>query len=213
MTGMITMSYYRGKERSLSLPIAEVFERMEDARTKGVDLWENDGRHLNFEGCRIMTRAVLDAMNYKEVPVPGTLNCSLLPGTIAAWKILMVDGTELPLTTERVAALQPNDSWRDLTGPSEEPQQHWWQEQERSRGFAISLNSRYGGGHHIAIAEVPSEARGAYINTGADIKAVWLNRKRLPVEPHGWHAGNNRILSNSEQARTPLLLNAATVFS
>jgi acyl-CoA thioesterase-1 len=62
------------------LPIAEVFDRMEDARTKGVDLWEDDGRHLNFEGYRIMARAVLDAMNYKEVPVPG--NSQLL---FASW--------------------------------------------------------------------------------------------------------------------------------
>jgi hypothetical protein len=168
---------------------------------------------LNFEGYRIMARAVLDAMNYKEVPVPGTLNCSLLPGTTAAWKILTIDGTELPLTTERVAALQPNDNWRDLTVPSEEPQQHWWREQERSRGFAISLNSRYGGGHHIAIAEVPSEARGAYINTGADIKAVWLNGKRLPVEPHGWHAGNNRIPVQLREGTNTVIVECGAVFS
>ena len=37
------------------LPLAEVFNPMEAARANGVDLWEDDGRHLNFGGYRIMT--------------------------------------------------------------------------------------------------------------------------------------------------------------
>ena len=103
----------------------------------------------------------------------------------------MTDGP--PLTEERAAALRPDETWSDLKVPEEKPQQHWWREQEQSRGFALSLNDRFDGKRHIAFAEVASEARTAYVNTGADIKAVWLNGKRLPVEPHGWHAGNNRI--------------------
>jgi Lysophospholipase L1 and related esterases len=175
------------------LPLAEVFNPMEAARANGVDLWEDDGRHLNLEGYRIMSRAVLDAMGYSGVPIPDKLHCALLPGTIADWKILTVDDGGPFLTEERAAALQPDENWKDLKVPDEKPQPHWWREQERSRGFAVSLNARFGGTRHIAFAEVTSEARPAYVNTGADIKAVWLNGKRLAVEPHGWHAGNNRV--------------------
>jgi acyl-CoA thioesterase I len=175
------------------LPLAEVFYPMEAARAKGADLWEDDGRHLNLEGYRIMSRAVLDAMDYSWILVPDKLECRLLPGTIADWKVLAVDDQVPSLSEERIATLQPDENWKDLKVPQEEPQQHWWREQERSRGFALSLRSRFGGKRHIAFAEVTSEARSAYVNTGADIQAVWLNNKRLPLEPHGWHAGNNRL--------------------
>jgi acyl-CoA thioesterase I len=194
------------------LPLAEVFNRMEAARVNGVDLWEDDGRHLNFEGYRIMSRAVLDAMDYSWITVPEKLECTLLPGTIADWKILTVDDRAAPLTEERAAALQPDENWSDLKVPEEKPQQHWWREQERSRGFALSLNQRFGASRHIALAEVTSEARTAYVNTGADIKAVWLNGRRLPVEPHGWHAGNNRIPVELRNGKNTIIVECGDSF-
>ena len=194
------------------LPLAEVFNRMEAARVNGVDLWEDDGRHLNFEGYRLMSRAVLDAMDYSWISVPDTLQCTLLPGTIAEWQILRVDDDAPFLTEERAASLQPDENWRDLKVPEEKPQQHWWREQERSRGFALSLNQRFGGTRHIAIAEVTSEARTAFVNTGADIKAVWLNGKRLPVEPRGWHAGNNRIPVELRAGKNTIIVESGNSF-
>ena len=194
------------------LPLAEVFDRMEAARAKGVDLWEDDGRHLNLEGYRIMSRAVLDAMDLSWISVPDKLQCTLLPGTIADWKILAVDADGPFLTEERVAALRPDENWRALKVPEEKPQQHWWREQERSRGFALSLNSRFDGKRHIAFAEVTSEARTAYVNTGADIKAVWLNGKRLPVEPRGWHAGNNRIPVELREGKNTIIVECGDSF-
>jgi hypothetical protein len=185
---------------------------MEAARANGLDLWEDDGRHLNFGGYRIMSRAVLDAMGYSEVPVPDKLHCALLPGTIADWKILTVDDHEASLTEERAVALRPNETWSDLKVPEEKPQQLWWREQERSRGFAVSLNDRFGGTRHIAFAEMTSEARTAYVNTGADIKAVWLNGKRLPVEPHGWHAGNNRVPVELQNGKNTIIVECGDSF-
>ncbi|HEY5743645.1 MAG TPA: hypothetical protein VIS99_14010, partial [Terrimicrobiaceae bacterium] len=91
-------------------------------------------------------------------------------------------------------------------------QPHWWREQERSRGFALALNDRFGGKRHVAIAEMESEPRKAYINTGADIKAVWLNGKKLPLEPHGWHAGNNRIPVEMQQGKNTIIVEAGDSF-
>jgi len=176
------------------LPVAEVYDRMEEARKAGKDLWEADGCHLNFEGYRCMARAVLDALGHADVAVPAELRCTPLPGIVARWKVLTVPENEPPLDAPRAAALAVDARWKDYRLPEPKPVKHWWLEQERSRGFAVSLNELFGGKRHLALARVRSRAREAWVNTGGEVAAVWLNGRKLEVHrDRGWHAGGNRI--------------------
>jgi lysophospholipase L1-like esterase len=173
--------------------VAEVFERMEDARKKDLDLWETDGCHLNFEGYRAMTRAVLDAVGYRDVAVPAALKCQPIVGIVRSWKIAVAPEKDPPLTDARATELIQSAEWKSYTLPEETPLKHWWHEQERSRGFAMSLKERFGGSRYYGLCEIQSAARKAYINTGGELKSVWLNGVKIPFESHGWHAGDNRI--------------------
>lgn len=189
------------------LPVAEVYERMEEARKAGANLWEVDGVHLNLEGYRCMARAVLDALGHKDVAVPSELHCPVLPGIIPRWKVLTVPDKEPPLDAARVAAMNVDSRWKDYTLPEQDKVAHWWQDQERSRGYAISLNERFGGKRHYAAAAVRSKARQAHINTGGEVGAVWLNGQKLDVQhDRGWHAGGNRIAVTLREGLNTILV-------
>jgi lysophospholipase L1-like esterase len=197
----------RGVARKYGLPVAEVYARMEEARKEGKDLWEKDGAHLNFEGYRAMTRAVLDVMGYKDVPVPTEQHCQPMPGIIARWKVLTVPDQEPPLDEKRVVEMKVDERWNDYALPEEKKLDHWWSEQERSRGFAMSLNELFGGKRHYALAEVVSPARKAYVNTGGELGAVWFNGRKLDiVRDCGWHAGGNRVPVEFRQGTNTVLV-------
>lgn len=195
------------------LPVAEVYDRMEEARKAGTDLWEADGTHLNLAGYRCLARAVLDVMGHQDVPVPTELHCTVLPGIIARWKVLTVGEKEPPLDAARVAALKVDDRWKDFTLPEKNKAVNWWQHQEQTRGYAISLNELFGGTRHYAIAELPSTARQAFINTGGELGNVWLNGQKLEVHPdRGWHAGGNRIAVSLLQGTNSILVETGSRF-
>jgi len=192
--------------------VAEVYERMEDARGKNLDLWENDGCHLNFEGYRSMTRAILDAAGCRDVAVPAAQKLQLLDGIIHAWKIAPAGEKDPPLSEERIADLKKSAAWKDFALPEETPLKHWWLDHERARGFAMSLSERFGGSRFYALSELQSAARKAYINPGGDVKSVWLNGAKLPYESHGWHAGNNRIPVELRDGTNTILLECGGKF-
>ena len=58
------------------VPVAEVNSLMRKAATQGTEVMESDDEHPNFEGQRIIARAVLDAMGDPDVLVPTTLRPS-----------------------------------------------------------------------------------------------------------------------------------------
>jgi len=189
-------NFLRGFARERGYVLAEVFARMDEARKAGREGTESDHVHLNFDGYRAMTRAVLDALGDADVPVPEKLEVSLMPGIIQQWKMRPA-AKEPPLTEETVRALKPDASWKDCTLPETEPMPHWWPEQERKRGFAQSLAKAVGeGGRYIGVAAIESpKARQVYFNTGAQLETVWLNGKRIYKSERwtGWHPGKERV--------------------
>ncbi len=54
--------------------IADAYVLEQKARDCGEQFIEEDGLHLSFEGCRIIARAVLDALGHPSVPVPKELS-------------------------------------------------------------------------------------------------------------------------------------------
>jgi acyl-CoA thioesterase I len=196
--------------------IAEVNQLMREARLRGEDVLEPDEVHLNTAGYRIMTRAVLDGLGYKDVAVPRERKVDLMPGLIRRWQMRPFAEGEAVLDEKSVASLKPDAKWKDLSLPQEGKESHWWAEQERQRGFAQSLDKQLGPGKRfvgIAVLEEP-KVRQIYLNTGSDLAAVWLNGKRVYKNEGwtGWHAGKERISAQLNAGRNTLVIETGTSF-
>jgi acyl-CoA thioesterase-1 len=179
------------------LTVAEVYDRMEEGRKKEATLWEADGCHLNFAGYRCMARAVLDALGQRDVPVPAELRLGLLPGLVREWKVLACKEPRT-LDEKTIGAIHPDGEWRIYTVPETKKVGNWWRDQERRRGASISLAEMFGPAKSfLLVADIPSaQAKDAWLNTGCELRQVWLNGRRLlgPGAPgRGWHPGSYRI--------------------
>lgn len=177
--------------------VAEVNRSMAQAVANGEKPLEPDGVHINFAGNRLIARVLLDALGFPDVPVPDTLKVEPLPGLVTPWKIKASEDPKFPETDEAAAALGPDASWKTLTLPMKDAQDHWWMEQERDRGFAVGLDRIAGKAPSylgVATVESPRE-RKVYLNTGGHLQKVWLNGLRV-YENRGWtgfHEGKERL--------------------
>ena len=195
--------------------MAEVNEGMQKARREGVNVLEGDEVHPNWPGHRVMARAVLDALGHKDVPLPEKLKLEVLPGVIRKWRVQLVsDGT--PLDEKTVLALKSDSTWKEYTLPEKEPQEHWWSEDERRRGFALSLQTLIGKAKsYRAIATMDeTRAREVYFNTGSQLQTVWLNGKRIYKSEGwtGWHAGKERIPALLKPGRNTIVIETSGQF-
>jgi lysophospholipase L1-like esterase len=178
--------------------VADVNSLLKAARSRGAALIEADNIHLNFEGCRIMSRGVLDAMGQDDVPVPAVLAVSPLPGLVRSWKIRAL-GDGRPLDAEGVRALKPNDGgWAELALPRVTPQEHWWRDQIRREGYALGLETAAGKApRYVGMTAYQAATAGtAYFQAGAGLQTIWLNGDRIyqaPAEFRGYHAARDRV--------------------
>jgi acyl-CoA thioesterase-1 len=179
-------------------PLADVNHLMHDARAGGRDVLEDDQVHPNYEGQRLIARAVLDALGDNDLPVPTRMKVELMPGVIRTWTLQPVADHAKPLDEASVAALKPGDGWTEYKLPEPGPAGHWWRDQERQRGFALALEETLGKAKsYRGIATVESKThRFAYLNPGAALETIWVNGHR--VYEHGpaytgWHAGRERV--------------------
>jgi lysophospholipase L1-like esterase len=174
--------------------VAEVYDRMSEMKE---NLFETDGVHLNFAGYRGMARAVLDAMGHKDLPVPTEWKVSLPPGVVPHWRIRVL-AEDAPLTEESVKAIKPDDAWKAYDLPETEKIDHWWSEQQRQRGIAMSLKKKIGEGkggfqaYAVVHADKPKQV---FFNTGGEVGHVWVNGTLINPKPigNGWHPGGMRI--------------------
>ena len=195
--------------------IAEVHDEMKRDRAAGKECVEPDQVHLTFAGYQALARAVLDALGYKAVPVPGALKLEMMPGVITEWRIRVRGDKEAALDEKTVLQGKPDEGKKYML-PEQEPQKHWWFEQERQRGFALSLDKQVGAGKAwvgIAVIEVP-RAKKVYFNTGSAVNAVWLNGKRLYRNESwtGWHAGKERIAADLQEGKNVIVIETGSQF-
>ena len=179
-------------------PLADVNHLMHDARAAGKDVLEDDDIHPNYEGQRLIARAVLDALGDNIVAVPAKMKVELMPGALCKWKIQPVPDNAQPLDEKSIAALKVDATWKDYPLPEPGPASHWWREQERRRGFAIALEESLGKAKaYRALTTIESPKRHfAFLNPGAALETIWLNGKRLYAHGPaytGWHAGRERV--------------------
>ncbi len=174
-------------------PLADVKALMSAARDQGASLLEEDQVHPNFEGQRLIARAVLDALGHAKVEVPRKQEIALMPGVIADWKIRPL-GEKEKINPATIAA---DATWKTLHLPLTEEEPAWWRDDERRRGFAMSLDKHIGPGKQfVGIATITSPAaRKVYLNTGAQLQAIWVNGKQIYQSKDwtGWHAGKERV--------------------
>ncbi|MGD0090581.1 MAG: GDSL-type esterase/lipase family protein [Planctomycetota bacterium] len=200
-----------------SYRLAEVNRLMNKARDEGLEALEEDHVHPNYQGHRVMARAVLDALGYADVPVPKDLKVTLMPGVVREWKIRAAPAKSKPLDEMAAAALKPDAAWIPYSLPEKEPVAVWWLNQERQRGLAVSLERALGKAEtYWGMAEVEAErARPAFVNTGAGLKAVWLNGKRIyqaDAQWKGWHPGRERLPVELAAGKNTLLIETGKEF-
>jgi hypothetical protein len=197
--------------------IAEVNKAMREARDAGKDLLQPDDVHLNFEGYRVMTRALLDALGHPKAPVPNRLKLEPVAGLVRDWQVRAVGDKESPLDEATVAALKPDGSWRALQLPQTDARKEWWEEQERQRGFAQGLDALAGKAKgYVAVAAVEADRpRDAFVNTGGSLQTVWLNGKRIYKSESwtGWHLGKERLPVRLQAGRNVLVVETGSAFA
>ncbi|OPZ28946.1 MAG: Arylesterase precursor [Lentisphaerae bacterium ADurb.BinA184] len=177
--------------------IAEASRLQKAARAGGVIVNEPDGLHVNLEGCRLLARAVLDAMGHPDVAVPAGLGIEPLPGLIGEWRITPWPAAA-DLSDDTVRSLDPDAGWVALTLPLAAPQAHWWQEQVRREGYAVGLERAVGPAkRYVGLATLDEpRSRQVFFNLGAGLRRLWLNGERLceaASEFRGYHVGRERL--------------------
>ena len=197
-------------------PVAEVNALMDAARNDKTPLLEADDIHLSFAGYRVMARAILDALGHKAIPVPEKLPLEPLPGLIRQWKVRVAPADQYPLDEKTALRLLAADGWKELALPETKPRQHWWEDQERQRGFAQSLAELVAPGkNYQALVEISAEkARPVYFNTGAQLESIWLNGKRIYRSQGwtGWHAGKERVAATLEPGKNLVIIESGGAF-
>jgi hypothetical protein len=133
----------------------------------------------------------------------------------AAWSVKALKDNK-PMTEALVKNLPPDETWVTLSLPEKDPQAHWWAEQTRQEGFALSLEKLAGKApRYVAVTTVPSKAaRRAYVNTGAQLQTVWLNGVRIyeAKDWTGYHAGRERIPVELREGANVLLIETGPQF-
>lgn len=196
--------------------IAEVNQRMQEARRQDDRLLEADDVHLSFAGYRVMARAVLDGLGHKNVAVPAELKVEPMPGIIRDWRVRAVADKEPALDDESLPHVKPDETWKQLTLPEKTPAPHWWNDQERRRGFAGALDKLAGQAKtYRGVATIEADkTRQVYFNTGGQLQTIWLNGKRIYRSAGwtGWHAGKERVAAELQAGKNVVIIETGPGF-
>lgn len=199
------------------LAVAEVNQLMQQGKAAGDNLIEEDQVHPNFAGQRVIARAVLDALGYKDVPVPQVAKTALFAGVVQDWQ-MRVSPDKQPLDDQRVLAVKPDHTWTALHLPEATVQTAPWLEIERQNGFALSLPQLIGkGASYQGVAVLKArKARTVFVNVGAQVNAVWLNGTSIynRIEPPwtGYHAGRARVQTALQKGNNTIIIETSEQF-
>lgn len=197
--------------------IAEVNRLHTTARKEKQTLLDADDVHPNFQGHRLMARAVLDALGHENVPVPKEQKPEMMPGVIHDWRFRTVGPKEKPLDDRTAAAQKPDATWKPYRLPEKDKLKGWWNDLERQRGFAQQLAKVLGPApRYVGVATLEAKQAGkAYFNTGAELRGVWLNGERIyraTDEWKGWHAGRERLPVQLKAGRNVIVIETGGSF-
>jgi lysophospholipase L1-like esterase len=203
--------------RKYDCQVALVNERMNEARQAGRELLDEDQVHPNFEGYRLIARAVLDALGHGDVPVPASLTPRPLPGLIRDWQVRGVPVHQM-LTEAALATLEVDGSWKPYHLPERETfTDSWWGDLLRQNGFAMSLSRLVGPAQKyqgIASLEAGQPYR-ALFTIGGSLGTIWLNGQcvyRAGVWT-GLHAGKERVPVQVREGKNTIVIETYGAFT
>jgi lysophospholipase L1-like esterase len=181
-----------------------------------INLLEADDIHPNYEGQRVMARAVLDALGDTDLAVPQRFQVELQPGVISSWQIRVAPGQQPSLDGPSALALQPDQSWTTITVPGPGPADGWWDEQSRREGFVLALGQQVGPGSlYQGVAYLNSAStQQVYFNTGAYLETIWLNGQLVYQNQGwtGWHAGKERLPAQLQAGANKVVIETGDAF-
>ena len=208
-------------------PLAEadvIYDLYKNSETAG-QLVDNDEKYSTFEGYRVIARSILNSFGYNSLRVPKKLRYKMLPGVIREWYATDAILKSDQLTKEEIANLNyKNWDKIHLPQPAQDkisarlliPHQTY-PIQARSLGAAMSITKDYRNKTR-AVAEVYSENESKkFINLGEDIKAVWVNGKKLQKEflgiyIDGRHPGFYRLPITLKKGLNTIIIEANNSF-
>jgi lysophospholipase L1-like esterase len=208
----------RRQAKEAGFRIGEPAKVMQTALDGGATLHEPDGVHLNWEGYRQLTRAVLDALGHNKVAVPAKASLALLPNLITEWNVRGVEG-DAELSPDNYAAIKFDDaSWKTYELPEKEPAADgWWWDQERQRGVPVAIEKTLGKAKHYQATTTINtpQARDVWLQIGGEIRTLWLNGQRIyKVEgARGWHPGHDRLKVTLPAGESRILIETGPRFS
>lgn len=218
-------TWLRGFAGKRGLAVAEVSELFKKTARENPELaiLGDDDVHPILQGQRLLARAVLDALGHTGVPVPADVIAEVIPGTITPWLFRaapagaeLTDGAARELTDRFTSGKM--DGFKTYNLPDADAQDDVWLDQERRRGFGLSLTKLIGGAElfqGVATLENPvSELAPVLFNTGSGLRRIWLNG--APIYQHigwrGWHAGRDRVHAELKPGTNVIIIECGTQF-
>jgi hypothetical protein len=202
--------------------LADVDARFRSLERYKLSLVAPNGAVPTFSGYQQIATAVLTAMGYPDSKVDATVQLAPLPGVVTTWRYRLKppadkldDARAATLTTVAwplvgtSAVASPAvpavaSGWRDLVLPQPDDKflsrvsdaSHSATYRDRGRGFATDLcRDKEQTVEAVAVVHSP-DARPAFLNTGACVRAAWVNGERVfdnQGNRTGWHAGKERV--------------------
>jgi lysophospholipase L1-like esterase len=201
----------------LGCRVADVNRRLREARASGQVVVEGDNVNPNYQGQRLIARAVLDALGHDTVAVPRELSLSPMPGILKEWRVRIAPAGQTALNERLVTELDTDSpGWAAYTLPEKGPAPTWWLEQERKRGFALSLDKRLGAAKvYQGVSSLRVDRpKTVFLHTGAHLQSVWLNGRRVYRSDGwtGWHAGKERVPVRLRAGRNVMVIDCGPNF-
>jgi lysophospholipase L1-like esterase len=206
--------------KDYGLRVAEVNARQKEDAAAGRPQLAPDDLHPNWNGQRMIARALLDAMGYSDVKVPERILNEPLPGVIGEWKVKPLEANAAAITEESIKALKADGSWLTLKLPETQPipdadsLDERWIDHYRTLGAAVSLRQR-AEKSFVGIATITRDAANtAQFHTGAELEDVWLNGKHLYHNDgsRGWHIGRESFAGELKGGENTVVIKTGRVF-
>jgi lysophospholipase L1-like esterase len=201
------------------LRVAEVNQRQKQDEAAGRHQLAPDDIHPNWEGQMMIARAVLDAMGYADVKVPEKIVDAPLPGLIRQWRVVHRNSKDPDLTETTVAEIKRNENWITIKLPETQPipdmdTDNHWIDGYRAQGASVVLRQQPPG-KFIGVASVGSDtAHTVQFHTGADLRVVWLNGKKIyeNVTRRGYHIGRESVSAELRAGDNVVVIETGPVF-
>jgi lysophospholipase L1-like esterase len=204
--------------REHGLRVVEVGARQRQAAIAGQVQLAPDDLHPNWDGQKMIARAVLDALGYENVKIPDAIPNNFLPGTITPWKMKLIAAKAPPPSDATIKELKIDNSWESRTLPEVDRRfgldsNDRWLDGYRAQGASIAL-LRYPG-NYLGVATIHCDRpKRVQFHTGGDLNKVWLNGTLIyeNIAIRGYHIGRESVAADLKSGDNTIVIQTGPVF-